>query len=387
MSRSLPKDALKYIRPLLKYGSLFVIFVLISVLLISHQQKQQQHHPPLYAAAARVNRIHFLGGNWFLVGYNYPWYHYGDDFGGSGTNNIHSNAVTINAQFREMASQAGAHVTRWFMFNDFRSAPIRDSTTGMIIGLPASFYQDMDTALSIAKANHLYLIMDFMDGVTLLAKSNGDAARNSTIFTDAAIRQSYYDKVVKPVLQRYGNNPQILAWSPINEPDYQTSGVNCGTAFVCIPYAAMKRFMQMFTQYVHSSTTQLATIENGPVHFTHFWTGLGFDFYSPHWYNWMDQYWADTDPFKTPAANLQLDKPIVFGELPSNTAQGFTVNMPQMLRTLYNNGYAGALFWSRNAGDDVSNYDGTKTEVNSWSQAHSPEVNIHESGGADTRAS
>ncbi len=211
-----------------------------------------------------------------------------------------------------------------------------------------------------------------LDGITLLGKNSTNVSVHSKIFTDPIVRQSFFDNAVKPMLQRYGNNRNILAWSPINEPDFETQGVDPGN-FYTIPYASMQDIMRQFTQYVHTYTSQMATIKNVSQHLILFWTGLGFDFYSPHFYDWMTQYWTDSDPVTTPASSLNLDKPVVIGEAPSS---GSRYSVQQYLDAIYINGYAGVLFWSANGGDSASNYSGTKSMLKTWAQAHARDVNI-----------
>ncbi len=315
-------------------------------------------------------RVPFLGGQWFLVGYNYPWHSYQDDFA-SGSRNIRAQRAVIASQFADMASN-GTHVVRWFMFNDFSQNPLFDGH-GTVEGISPDVYQSLDDALAIARSNHIYLILDFIDGPQLLKKDDPSAPLHRQIFTDPAVRQSFFDNAVKPVLQRYGQDPNILAWSPINEPDYETMDVDLDANHVGIPYNDMRAFMQEFTQYVHTYTHQLATIENGPLHFVHFWTGLDFDFYSPHYYDWMSSSWPDSNPIQVPVASLHLDKPVVMGELPS---AGSKFSVSQFLEALYKNGYAGALFWSQNSNDEFSNYAGSRAVVKQWSTAHEADVNI-----------
>ena len=36
---------------------------------------------PRVGSAVPLNRVSWLGGNWFLLGYNYPWHQYNYDFG------------------------------------------------------------------------------------------------------------------------------------------------------------------------------------------------------------------------------------------------------------------------------------------------------------------
>jgi hypothetical protein len=312
--------------------------------------------PDLFPPAAGGSRIAFAGGNWFLVGFNYPWNRYSYDFS-SDTSSVHNQLATVNSDFADLAAH-GSHVVRWFIF-----AKSFLSEGGS--GLDASFFQSFDDVLAIAHKNNIYLIPCFID----------QAETYSQIFTVTTTKQSFFDDVLKPILQRYGHDSSILAWSPVNEPDYVTSGVDSSDS-TAIPYQTMKDFMSQFTRYVHLYTNQQAAIDNGPLHFTHFWSGLGFDFYMPHWYNWMNQYWPDSDPLTHQAASYNLDKPIVLGELPSGSTQGYRVNMRQMLDTLSANGYAGALFWSMKLDDASSDYAGTKNVMRTWAQTHNADVDI-----------
>ncbi|HEV3096667.1 MAG TPA: hypothetical protein VG104_05945 [Candidatus Dormibacteraeota bacterium] len=316
-----------------------------------------------------LSRVHFLGGNWFVLGYDYPWKDYSYDFGTSA--NITQNYSAINAQFADMAAN-GTHVTRWYVFNDGSQALVFNGS-GWITGIknPTAFYQDFDQMLAIAQANNVYLVLDMLDGTFV---NTSAPASDKLTFTDSSAMQSYMDNVMKPILQRYGTNRQILAWSPVNEPDYFTSGVNAGAGFQAIPYANMQTYMRTFNSYVHTYSSQMSTVENGPLATTHFWTGLGFDFYSPHWYDWMDQYGLTSPgPMTTQASSWHLDKPIVLGELPSGNSK---YSVAQLISGLYNNGYAGAMFWSVNAGDGPSNYPGSKSQMQAFAQAHPADVNI-----------
>ncbi|HYU75664.1 MAG TPA: hypothetical protein VEL31_23585 [Ktedonobacteraceae bacterium] len=344
--------------------ALLAVGIPLLVIISQQLQKTGEH------AATSNKRIPFGGSKWFLVGYDYPWNNYGYDFSNS-SSNVHGQYSTVNNTFADLQAN-GTHVTRWFVFNDFRAAPLVNNNTGMVTGLPVNFFQSFDDALAIAHRHNIYLIPDMLDGITLLGKNSTNVSVHSKIFTDPIVRQSFFDNAVKPMLQRYGNNRNILAWSPINEPDFETQGVDPGN-FYTIPYASMQDFMRQFTQYVHTYTSQMATIENVSQHLILFWTGLGFDFYSPHFYDWMTQYWTDSDPVTTPASSLNLDKPVVIGEAPSS---GSRYSVQQYLDAIYINGYAGVLFWSANGGDSASNYSGTKSMLKTWAQAHARDVNI-----------
>ena len=346
------------------FKGLAVVCILLAALLIVNYFVHPLFQPASQRQATSPGRIPVHGKDVFLLGYNYPWYHYSYDFS-AGSDTIHSNYSTIAQQFADMAKN-GTHVTRWFIFNDFSQTPLFD-TQDHIIDLPPAFFQAFDDAINIASANHIYLVLDFMDGGTLLKSSRENAQLYASIFTDPSTRQQFFEHIIKPVLTRYGRSASILAWSPLNEPDYETAGIKPDASSLTIPYQNMRDFMQQFTSSVHTYTQQLATIENGPLAFTHFWTGLGFDFYSPHYYDWMTAYWPTSDPVVNSVDHFHLDKPVVLGELPSASSK---YSVTQLLDALYKNGYAGALFWSRNAHDDFSDYENTGAQLYAWEKTH-----------------
>jgi hypothetical protein len=87
----------------------------------------------------------------------------------------------------------------------------------------------------------------------------------------------------------------------------------------------------------------------------------------------MTQYWSDSDSVTTPASSLNLDKPFVIGEVPSHSSR---YSVQQYLDATYTNEYAGLLFLSANGGDSASNYNGTKSMLQTWAKAHARDVNI-----------
>ena len=62
------------------------------------------------------NRIPWQGSGSYLNGADYPWVHYGNDFGGNawGAYGVHEpgTRATVDADFARMERQ-GIHLTRW----------------------------------------------------------------------------------------------------------------------------------------------------------------------------------------------------------------------------------------------------------------------------------
>jgi hypothetical protein len=321
-------------------------------------------------------RVSWLGKNWFALGYAFPWHYYNADFGDDSALHIHHSYATLARQFADLQAH-GTHVSRWYVFNDAAAYPLFDAQ-GRVSGLPASFFQNFDDALALASAHGIYLVPVLLD--TQLTSAATGAPRR-TILTDPAVRQSYLDQALKPLLQRYGTHPQILAWSIINEPDW-TAGFTDDPAYVRIAPAVLQDFIRQNAAYIHRYASQYATIDAGGLPWLSSWAGLGLDLYLVHWYPWIDHNYPGYSPFSRPAASFGVEQPIVIGEFPTK-ASPYTVQ--QSLDTFYAQGYAGALAWCYvNNVDDWCDYAGTKDAFRSWALAHAADVNIGRASGTVT---
>src|SRR5579883_2522050 len=197
---------------------------------------------------ATPDRVSALGGSWFAVGYNYPWHRYNYDFGDDAGENIHGQYAALDAQLADLQA-SGTHVTRWYVFNDGERYPLFDRN-GQVTGLPASFYQNFDDMLALASAHNVYVIPVLWDSPVAKRGRN-----HAAVITDAGVRQSYLDNVLRPLLQRYGRNPTILAWSVMNEPDWPAGFTN-DRSFQRIPVDQLRAFIQAHVQYVRTYASQ-----------------------------------------------------------------------------------------------------------------------------------
>jgi hypothetical protein len=322
-----------------------------------------------------ADTVTHLNNNWFLLGFNYPWFQYNYDFGGSQYSNINYYQTTIDSQLKDI-SLNGTHVTRWYIFNNTAKYPTFNSQTGLVEPLPLSFYQNFDSLIVLAKKNNIYLIPQLID-TTLTLKTN-PASSPMTILTDQTVRQSYLDSVVKPLLERYGNEPQIIAWSIINEPEWSTQGTHPDSNYNQVTLSQMQDFIRQNANYIHSYSTQKATMESGGTPWVQNWKNLGLDLYFVHWYDWIDNEpnGISLSPYNLKAADLGLDKPVIISEFPTKSTK---YTLTQSLEAFYNNGYAGALAWCYEANnpDQFCNYSGNKSLIKTFETSHLAEVNIN----------
>lgn len=319
-----------------------------------------------------TDRIQVGGKSLYLLGLNYPWVGYGHDFGTTawGHDGVSSVASTaeVEADFADMKS-LGVRVVRWFLFCDGRASPEFDET-GLVTGFDDYFYADFNKALEIAQKNDIYLLPVLWD--FHLADSPEDIngvqqGGRAGLITDSAIQQSFLDNALKPLLEQYGQNPTIIAWEVINEPEgaMQIDGGNwVGEA---VTADAMQTFVGNIVSYIHTYSSQDATLGSASRGFLFLWTGSNLDFYQYHYYDHME----GNFPFDYPATELKLDKPVIVGEFPTaNTSRTLT----QYLDTIWQNGYAGAMAWSYRADDDATGFKSKAAEFSSWAESHQNDI-------------
>ena len=292
----------------------------------------------------------------FWIGVNLPWLNYGGDFGAnrwqpSGGVGQPVRRSALRDALDRLAG-AGVRTVRWFMLADGR-AGLDESPSGSLIGLDDCVYRDADAALEeLARADvrAIFVLVDFhwfrrariIEGV----RTGGRGA----LAIDPALRPRLLERVLDPLLERYGRSASIMAWDVVNEPEWVTRGTRLPPRPTDVPRAAMRAFIRDVVTIIHDRSSHAATVGCASPRTLPLVEGLGLDVYQAHWYGHLEK----RAPLARPVASFGLDRPVILGEFPT---RGSGLAPSTVLDAARRAGYAGALAWSALAGDEASDRD------------------------------
>jgi hypothetical protein len=290
------------------------------------------------------------GQRGFVAGVNYPW-KTGQDFGSGAWGHSGVSQPTtyqeVDADFATMAAQ-GVRVVKWRVFSDGRYSPEFDQN-GTATGLDQDFFPDLDAALEIAARHDVYLVLTlFVSGLwTADCQTNGvQMGGRATSMLDPAKRRALVDKAVVPMLRHLRGSDRVIGFEIIAEPEWGITELNTDSdGRVKIPLTAVRSLVGDVVTAIHRESRALATVESNRASNMRQWTGLGLDYYSFSWYDWLEPY----EPLASAATNLRLDRPVVLGEFPAGGSAYYT--LPSVLDIMRTDGYAGAFAWSYWSGD------------------------------------
>ena len=157
------------------------------------------------------------------------------------------------------------------------------------------------------------------------------------VFIRPEWRTALLDLVLRPVLERYADEPTIFAWDIFNEPDWIKS----------VPRDDLRSFLTDAVSLVHATTTHPATVGSAGVRWRDFYKGLGLDFYQVHWYDSLKH----QPSLETSVEALGFDRPVILGEYPTRGSKRTAAEIVATARTA---GYSGAFFWSLLSRDKAS---------------------------------
>ena len=299
----------------------------------------------------------------FVVGANLPWSGYGTDVGCSAwhpTGGLSAQPAALERLDRAFGTLAGdgVPVVRWFLLCDARSG-VRFDAHGVPAGLDDAVFPDIDAVLTAARRHDIRLMPVLLDFHLCKARrivNDVQIGGRAHLVTDPAARLALIDVVLRPIVERYGDDDTIVAWDVMNEPEWCLAS---GRLFrrKGVAFDRLQDFLGQAVHCVHAFARQPVTIGCAGLAGLDLVRPLGLDFYQVHWYEHSG--WA---ALERPVADLGLgDRPVILGEFPGRSRV-----VVDVLDAAKAAGYAGALVWSMLADDDQSAYP---AELVKWLRA------------------
>ncbi len=380
-----------------KYLQKISQFILVLILLSCFESKAQS------------NRITVGCKQYFLSGSNVAWSnsdngygngvedHFGWDFAtrpwGGGTSGY--SATWWDAHFTQLQTQ-GANCVRIWVHADGRADPEYDGS-GNITGSDPFFNAAMDDMLNKAKNHNILVILCLWDAVVLSGGPHG----KSVLTTQTA---NYINNVLVPMATRYKNQCNLLAYDIINEPEAMKENSQA-------TQAELQIFVAKCAEAIHNVDPNIkVTVGSKCLRYNstfvtansvgNWWSDAALqaaypagntlktklDFYSPHFYYWMNDPGNGWDfaPYKRDAllggaSGYAMDKPTIVGETAYNPSSPgvATWSRQQMMDLAYANNFAGILFWASSPasghGDLWANFS---SELKVFRDAHIPQVDF-----------
>jgi hypothetical protein len=334
-------------------GNTFVIMLvmtlLVSSLILSPTRPSQ---------AAFGDRITISGGQFmaggariWINGANTPWDNW-NDFGGS------YDAAFWDSHFLALHN-AGINATRvWILCDGLVGVNI--SSGGVVSGATAQHWSNLDSLFQIAANRQIYIKATLMSFDNF--KSDKPANWRNWLNSDSNI-DSYVNNYLIPFVNRYETNPWLWSIDLMNEPDWVYSGEGG-----CCSWDRLQAYFARAARAIHENSPILVTVGMGmPKYMSTAWNGnfisnsalqakvndpdVYLDFWSEHYYPWMDSSFGN--PFdRTPAQyGLDTSKLAILGESPAKNVPGHT--MQQAFEDAYNLGWQGVMPWTSNGVDTL----------------------------------
>lgn len=335
--------------------------------------------------------INFSGKNYFINGANIPWQYYGADVGTHYQWGSLYDTNWFDSVFTECENY-GINCIRLWIHCDGRANP--EFSNGYVTGLDTNFFSNLDD-LFLKANNHNLMVMpclwsfDMTKDFTSVAGMY--AGLHADLITDTLKTNSYINNVLIPMVQRYANTCNLLAWEIINEPEWSMNVSGGGNTTQTVSASQMQRFVGMQAKAIHQHSTKMVTVGSASLKWNsdkfsintpcigNFWNNqkiqtaynhsLAYlDFYQIHYYSWMHSPWIfDPINLNYPNNYWQLDKPALIGEIGAKDPH---YSNSTILSNAYTNNFAGIMFWSMAADSSHGSFHDFKNACKNFRDNH-----------------
>lgn len=313
------------------------------------------------SARVTVDGTKFMVGDkeLWLNGVNAPWDKW-NDFGGG------FNFEFWQDHFQKLHN-SGVNAARiWVVCNGDVGMLI--SADGTFDGATTAHWEDLDNLFYLAEQYQIY-IMATVQSFDNFKDSNQNYNAWRALIQDSDKTDRFVDNYIVPFVQRYGKSDYFWSVDLCNEPDWIVENEECGK----LDWLYLEQYYAKAAAAIHANSDVLVTVGMGMIKYNSdsqqgnkisdselqstlsgdkYDKSLAYvDFYSTHWYTWMQGMWGY--PFGESPTDFGLDgtKPSVIGECPA-VASDSNFDITSAYEEAYNNGWNGVFAWKTSGQDD-----------------------------------
>ncbi len=282
--------------------------------------------------------------------------------------------------FFEECNAHNVNLARLWLHCDGRATP-EFNNEGLVTGLDANFFDDLDRIFDLAEENDVMLMLCLWSFDMLKDRRDeaGTFAGNHHILieTEKGI-QSYINNALIPIVDRYADRCNFFSIDIMNEPEWAIKGNRSAGIKNQVGLGAMQNFVGRIAKTIRERSDILITVGsaslkwNSPTAYAkaHYWSDIALhnatgcmsnthlDFYSIHYWDWMHN--KSFDPYKMEEIFFALDKPTIIGECPGEDAK-YTVW--EQYQLAFENNWAGIMPWSYNGEDGFGSWNDFKEQA------------------------
>ena len=281
----------------------------------------------------------------FFLGVNYPWRHYGQDFGRVGTEHsgisLPEARESVGSEFARIR-EPGASMVRWFLFGDGRGGFHADK--GIARKPDEYLFADLAATLALAEQHQLKLCFSLIDYLWLQDHSGKRPAHaHEHVFHFAGGREAFLQNVLIPLFREFRGHPALFAWEIANEPEWAIREFHAVSS-AKLRYADFRAYAAEIARAAHEFGDAPVTLGSARLMWVRAWIELGLDSYQAHHYPA-----GETETRKDFAQQIltipPLDQPLWMGELPARDLAPSGYALPQALEICRTGGLCGAAVW------------------------------------------
>ncbi|MCL1883257.1 MAG: cellulase (glycosyl hydrolase family 5) [Defluviitaleaceae bacterium] len=307
-----------------------------------------------------INGVNTPWNNWNdFAGDNFDYEWWDEHFAALRANGVNASRVWINCT--NNFGRANNHGLEYVVSID---------ENGMVSGVSERHWENLDSFFEIAARHGIYIMATILsfDHFQYNEWHNSEPERWRNMLQSTEAINSFIEHYTIPFVERYRDNPFLWSIDLMNEPDWVHENEAAGR----IEWEYISNFFARNTASIRQNSEILVTVGmafskyNSDLHVGNMVSDKIFqilydnpyaalDFWSPHYYDWMYQWFWHPFTMTPEEWGMCSSKPSINGETTGHGTEGFTLVEDYV--NAMNNGWQGVMAWTSSGVDDHGSFD------------------------------